>query len=169
MTPRTSALRLYGRPSQVAPLEWDWAVERLRAAGTYWVVGHGGQPHPRPVWGVWAPDDRLHLSIGSPALRAAVRPGEPVTVHLDSGTDVVIVEGVAAAAGPTAAATIELYNAKYDWDYRVAEYGEFTAVRPRTVLAWRSAGWAGREGFRQTGRWDLDPPPQRPARPLSRG
>jgi hypothetical protein len=31
-----------------------------------------GHPHPRPVWGIWS-QQRLHLSIGSPAILGAIR------------------------------------------------------------------------------------------------
>ena len=51
---------------------------------------------------------------------------------------------------------IERYNAKYDWDYQVGEYGELAVVEPARVMAWRSGGWAGRDGFQATGRWDFD-------------
>jgi hypothetical protein len=123
-------------------------------AGTYWVVMHGASevcPHPRPVWGVWS-ESRLCLSIGSPSIRSRAVRGAPVAVHLDSGTDVVIVNGTVRST-TTAAALISMYDAKYDWTYEVAEYGPLTVVVPNDVLAWRSAGWAGRDGFEKTGRW----------------
>ena len=51
------------------------------------------------------------------------------------------------------------YNAKYDWNYKVDEYGPLTIVEPTKVIAWRTAGWAGREGFQATGRWSFGSPP----------
>ena len=45
------------------------------------------------------------------------------------------------------------YNTKYDWDYTVAEYGPLTTLAPSKVMAWSSTGWAGRGGFRRSGRW----------------
>jgi hypothetical protein len=153
---REQPLRLYGQRSDRAPLAWSWVEEQLAAAGTYWVVGQSrGHPHPRPVWGVWD-EQRLHLSVGSPVLRRALRAHPAATVHLDSGTDVVIVEGLATEVTSTAPAAVEAYNRKYDWDYRTADYGELTVVAPVTVLAWRTAGWAGRDSFQQTGRWVFD-------------
>jgi hypothetical protein len=148
---------MYGEPSQVAPLEWSWVQAQLAAAGTYWVVAAGGgHPHPRPVWGVWL-DEVLHLSIGSPVIARLLRAEPSVTVHLDSGVDAVVVEG--AAGGPVdRAAVLAAYDAKYDWSYSVDEYGPLTSVVPSTVLAWRSAGWAGRDGFLATGRWRFGPP-----------
>jgi hypothetical protein len=149
--PTSTPLRLYGQVSDKPPLEWAWVQEQLQAAGTYWVVASTPTPHPRPVWGVWS-DERLFLSVGSPAIARAVAGDPAVGVHLESGTDAVIVEGMAAGA-TTDPAVIAAYDAKYDWSYDVATYGALLRVDPRVVLAWRTAGWAGRESFQQTGRW----------------
>ncbi len=147
-------LRLYGHPSEKPPLDWAWVDGQLESAGTYWVVGCAqGHPHPRPVWGVWS-GGRLFLSIGSPAIVRALAADPRVTVHLDSGTEVVVVEGRAAGA-VTDEAVIGAYDAKYDWTYDIETYGPLTRVEPRVVLAWRTAGWAGRESFQQTGRWSF--------------
>jgi hypothetical protein len=157
-------LRFYGQASDAEPLDWSWVDAALAAAPTYWVVvpagGDSRHPHPRPVWGVWLAE-RLHLSIGSPAIARAATPGVPVSVHLDSGIDVVIVEG--AVAGPTEAAdVIAAYDRKYDWTYALDEYGPLTTVGPVRVLAWRSGGFAGRDGFLQSGRWaSTDDPGER--------
>jgi hypothetical protein len=159
MSRESRPLRLYGTVSDRGPLEWQWVKQQLREAGTYWVVVRSsGAPHPRPVWGVWQ-DQVLHLSIGSPTLRSALLADPLTTVHLDSGTDVVIVEGLAAMTDPIAPAAVAAYDGKYDWTYQVEEYGLFTVVRPLKILAWRSAGRDGRDGFQQTGCWHFDGTP----------
>jgi len=147
-------LALYGQPSDHETLSWAWAEGQLVAAGLYWVVAATpGHPHPRPVWGVWV-DDRLHVSLGSPALRRAFADGVPVTVHLDSAIDVVIVE--AGVVGPCDdAAVIAAYDAKYSYEYDLEQYGPFTTLQPTTVLAWRVTGPDGRDGFAQTARFTL--------------
>jgi hypothetical protein len=153
---REKVLFLYRQRSDLAPLAWSWVDRQLTDAGTYWVVGQlDGRPHPRPVWGVWQ-QERLHLSIGSPTVRRAIEQQPAVTVHLDSGTDVVIVEGLVAPAAATAPSVLEAYNRKYDYDYQVGQFGELTTVLPGKVLAWRAAGWAGRDSFQQTGSWTFD-------------
>jgi hypothetical protein len=105
------------------------------------------------VWGIWE-SDHLCLSIGTPITLRTLARDPVVTVHLDSGTDVVIVEGRATGREDGAEA-IEAYNRKYDWNYDVGEYGPLQRVDADVVLAWRAAGWAGRESFHQTGRWDF--------------
>jgi len=152
---RRGTLRLYGHPSDKSLLDWAWVVAQLETAGTYWVIPRTmGHPHPRPVWGVWR-NDRLYLSIGTPTTRRALAVDPAMTVHLDSGTDVVIVEGTAAGQ-VTEPDVIAPYDKKYDWKYHPTEYGPLQCVQPGVVLAWRAAGWAGRESFQQTGRWTFD-------------
>lgn len=150
--PAPERLTMYGAPSTEPGLAWSWVDAQLAAAGTYWTVGRGGpHPHPRPVWGLWI-EQLLHLSIGSPVISKMLEVTPDVTVHLDSGVDVVIVEG-RAGDHTEAQELYDAYNEKYDWNYSTDEYGPLTTIIPSTVLAWRSAGWAGREGFQETGRW----------------
>lgn len=146
---------MYGEVTDLARLEWAWARQQLIDAPTYWVVAAGdGMPHPRPVWGVWREDDSLALSVGTPTTRRRVDRDGRVAVHLDSGVDVVIVEGTVTGEdsdghGPAIAA----YDIKYDWVYDVDAYGPLTIVEPEVVVAWRSRGRAGRDGFGAAGRW----------------
>jgi hypothetical protein len=152
--PRPAPIRLYGSVSELPAPAWAWVEGQLLEAGTYWVVGHGdGHPPARPVWGIWS-GGALLLSIGSPLVRAAVATDPRVTVHLGSGTDVVIVEGVAAYADTTPELLAE-YDRKYGWEYDLATYGALTRVTPKVVRAWRAAGRDGRDGFSDAGRWDF--------------
>ena len=155
MKPTTETLTMYGAPSTSEPLEWIWVERQLERAGAYWIVPAGDPPHPRPVWGVWA-GDRLHLSVGSPEIARRLQDRADVVVHLGSSTDVVIVDGIV-TGWTTDADLVAAYDTKYDWSYTVDEYGPLTTIAPTRIVAWHSAGWAGREGFRATGRWRFDP------------
>jgi hypothetical protein len=147
---------MYGAATEHEPLSWPWVEDRLSEPGTMWVTATSdGFPHPRPVWGVWY-RDRLHLSIGTPSIRRRLSVDPRLTVHLDSGTDVVIVEGHAVLGSETDDHVLQAYNAKYDWSYDVEQYGPLTQVRPQTVLAWRAAGPAGRDGFTASAKWSFD-------------
>ena len=156
MAPRPVPLTMYGTPAMHEELSWEWVVGQLMSAGTYWVVprARDGPPHPRPVWGIWR-DDELLLSIGSPVLRRELGADPVVTVHLDSGTDVVVVEGTASVAdgSDVIAGFVDHYDPKYDWNYDLSELGAPTRVTPNTVIAYRAAGWAGRDGFQQSAKW----------------
>lgn len=154
MQPVGEHLSMYGEPSEGAPLDWTWVANQLAGAGTYWVVSRGpGHPHPRPVWGVWR-SDTLHLSIGSKVVARELEQDPLATVHLDSGLDVVIVEGRFVGFSSDAD-LVQRYDTKYDWSYSIDDYGAFTMIAATTVIAWRAAGLAGREGFRETGRWRI--------------
>ena len=157
MVPKEERLVMYGAHAEVGDLPWEWVEDQLVNAGAYWIVTPSTEhPHPRPVWGIWSLD-KLCLSIGSPRLKADAQADGPVTVHLGSINDVVIVEGRTAGSSSDDR-LLEDYNTKYDWNYEVGEYGPFTIVEPTKVIAWRTAGWAGREGFRATGRWSFRAP-----------
>ncbi|HZQ58659.1 MAG TPA: hypothetical protein VFA84_11505 [Acidimicrobiales bacterium] len=150
--PERVPLRLYGQASDKPALDWAWVDGQLAAAGTYWVTARtNGHPHPRPVWGVWR-SDHLYLSIGTPMTTSALVTDPRVTVHLDSGTDVVIVEGIRTGTSADADVIAD-YDRKYDWRYDVGAYGPLSCVVPERVLAWRTSGFAGRDSFQQTGRW----------------
>lgn len=152
MEPTSEPLVMYGQPSNARMLDWSWARAELEGAGTYWVVARGpGHPHPRPVWGVWH-TNVLHLSVGSPIVANELDLDPLVTVHLGSAADVVIVEGTVVGRGVDAM-VLRRYDDKYDWRYDVDQYGPLTVIAPVTVLAWRSEGWAGRDGFEASGRW----------------
>jgi hypothetical protein len=156
MDPKGSSLRMFGSVPNAEPLEWSWVRDQLLTAEMYWVVPRSDDhPHPRPVWGVWA-DDALQLSLGSPALNREIAADHVVTVHLESAIDVVIVEGFARKLSTAESrGAVEAYNLKYDWEYDLDQYGPFTMVAPSTVMAWRAAGVAGRDGFRHAGRWQF--------------
>lgn len=155
MAPSVEPVRMYGSTSDLPLLEWGPTRHRLVDAGTYWVVAAGaGMPHPRPVWGVFRDDDVLALSIGTPTTRRRLERDPRVSVHLDSGVDVVVLEGMARGRDDAAdGAAIRAYDAKYDWSYDVDELGPLTLVVPEVVIAWRSDGWAGRDGFAAAARF----------------
>jgi Pyridoxamine 5'-phosphate oxidase len=97
-TPTAAPPVLYGAPAPPGDLlPWSWAEQRLVAARTYWIATTrpDGRPHCRPVWGVWLADG-FWFSTGSLA-RHNLAANPQITVHLESGDQVVIVEGVAAA------------------------------------------------------------------------
>jgi hypothetical protein len=148
---------MYGEQGDLPAPEWAWVERRLIDAPLYWVVAaSAGWPHPRPVWGVWH-RGWLCLSLGSPGLRRSIDADGRVTVHLESATEVVIVE---ACAGQTDAvdSAVAQYDEKYHYSYDVSKYGSLLGIAPVKVLAWTAAGVAGRDGFRSAGAWTFPGP-----------
>ena len=82
-----------------ALLQWSHVQQWLTDAKNYWLctVRPNGHPHVVPKWGVWV-DDNLYFD-GSPDTRHArnIAENPSVALHLESGDDVVILEGIAQA------------------------------------------------------------------------
>lgn len=132
-----------------ALLPWSHVEQRLADAQNYWLctVRPNGRPHAVPKWGVWL-DGKVYFD-GSPETRHArnLAANPYVVLHLESGSDVVIVEGTARETDPpsgTLAQRIaQAYAAKYEaMGYAPApttwDNGGLFEVVPHTVLAWTS-------------------------------
>ena len=78
-------------------LAWSHAEQLLERARYYWLATTRphGRPHVTPLWGVWL-DGALYFD-GHPHTRWArnLTANHAVCVHLESGDDVVILEGLA--------------------------------------------------------------------------
>jgi len=121
-------------------LPWEHAEERLTRARNYWICTSraDGRPHSAPVWGFWH-DGALYFGTHRESRKArniAINPG--VSVHLESGDDVVIVEGVAEEVDQKALArqVDAVCRKKYGMPMTVFPESIAFRVRPRVVLAW---------------------------------
>jgi hypothetical protein len=138
----------YGIPKdKKGLLTWSHAAERLEKAINYWVctVRRDKRPHAIPVWGMWL--DGTFYYGGGPDTRHMrnIMTNPNVSVHLESGADVVILEGIARVMGSASHGLAERLatasNAKYaklGHTAKAADYekGGFVAVTPHVVLAW---------------------------------
>ena len=121
-------------------LPWEWAEERLAVAHNYWLATtrRDGRPHAMPIWGVWL-DGAFYFSTGGSSAKARNIDANPaVVVHLESGDETVIVEGVAeVVADRDATARVnDVYEPKYGWRVDGPEGSRLYAVRPRRAYAW---------------------------------
>ncbi|MDQ3930828.1 MAG: pyridoxamine 5'-phosphate oxidase family protein [Chloroflexota bacterium] len=135
----------YGVPAnEDGLLTWDWVVERLEKARNYWVstTRPDGRPHVAPVWAVWL-DGTLYFD-GHPQTRWArnLAQNPSTSIHLESGDEVVILEGVVQDIPHLDPAIAEQYvaasTAKYNYSTPAEELvkrGLF-ALRPQAALAW---------------------------------
>jgi PPOX class probable F420-dependent enzyme len=76
-------------------ISWDHAERSLRNASSYWLctTRADGRPHAMPVWGLWR-DGALWFGTGRTSIKGRNIARDPrVVVHLESGDDVVILEG----------------------------------------------------------------------------
>ena len=153
---RAAELRMYGKKRAEEPLAWEWVAGRLAAAPMYWVVTTrpDGTPHARPLHGAFV-DGRLLLSNGSWNHHHNWEANPKVSVHLESGLEVVIVEGAGAYEREKAALErfLDAYNAKYGYEYNVEQMPYAFEVVPDVVLAWQTIGELGEKGFAAVGKW----------------
>lgn len=144
MTDPTASRPRFPKGYGIAPdvegmLPWSWADERLVASRNYWIVTvrPDGRPHAMPVWGVWL-DGAVHWGSSPSSVKAKNLARDPrVVVHVESGDDVVILEGEAESfliSDPVA----DAYEAKYEWRPSTAEgdRGGYFRLRPGVAFAW---------------------------------
>jgi hypothetical protein len=129
-------------------LPWYRASDRLRGSYVYWITtsGSDARPHAVPVWGVWL-DEVLYFSNG-PTTRTGrnLARNRRISVHLENGEDVVIIEGVAedVADAATLDRVNEAYMAKYLWKERMSDW---YALRAEAAYAWLCPSAGGTEGI----------------------
>ena len=121
---------------------WEHVEERLRVSRNYWVnsTRPGGRPHAMPVWGVWV-EGAFLFSTDSESRKGRNLAANPaVVVHLESGDDVVILEGVVEKVTDPAllAKADQAYSEKYQYHMIGEETppGLVYRLRPRKVFAW---------------------------------
>ncbi|MGH2661738.1 MAG: pyridoxamine 5'-phosphate oxidase family protein [Actinomycetota bacterium] len=133
----------YGIPEdRKGILPWSHAVERLEGSQNYWVAttDPDGQPHTVAVWGVWV-EGALSFG-GGPETRWSrnLARNPTVAVHLESGEDVVILEGtvdrVTDPSDPRMARIDDAYEAKYEMRHGPPIW----ILRPRVAFGWNPFG-----------------------------
>jgi PPOX class probable F420-dependent enzyme len=117
-------------------LSWDWAQERLSAARNYWIgtTRPDGAPHAAPVWGLWH-NGAVVFSTSPESRKGRNLLRDPrVVVHLESGDEVVILEGTVERID-LGEALADAYSAKYA--YRPEPHtGLWFRLPPRVAFAW---------------------------------
>lgn len=129
----------YGIPTSVAgTLPWNHLEERMTQARNYWVgtVRPNGQPHVVPVWGVWV-EGTLYFGGGPETRWSRNLAAHPqVAVHLESGDDVVILEGAVERISDPADLSVTRIDDAYEAKYQMRHGVPFWVLRPRLAFAW---------------------------------
>jgi pyridoxine/pyridoxamine 5'-phosphate oxidase len=121
-------------------LDWPWADERLERSRNYWIgtADEDGRPRVLPVWGVWI-DDSVVFGTNARSRKAKNLDRDPrVIVHLESGDEVVILEGEVETIEPTEEIA-DAFEPKYDWRPEVGKPDDSTRwyrLRPQRAQAW---------------------------------
>lgn len=124
-----------------APLAWDTVSGWLESARYYWLctARADGRPHAVAVWGVWM-REQLYFTMSPTTVTARILSENPrALVHLESASDVAIVEGTAERLAPEQVPddVVESYAAKYDWRIESDDEGmPYFEIRLSLALAW---------------------------------
>ena len=157
-------MRNYGvSEAEEGMLSWEWVSGRMSESRNYWIstTRPDGRPHAAPAWGVWV-DETLYFGTEPNSRKARNLAHNPnVAVHLESGDEAVILEGVAeelTAPDPSLSAKIiDAYAAKYKDpetgdEFRPESATGMHAVRPHVVFAWLEHNFP-----RTATRWVFEP------------
>ena len=127
-------------------LPWSWVSQRMASARNYWVVTcrPDGRPHAAPAWGAWV-DEAFYFGTEAGSVKARnLAVNEAIVVHLESGDEAVILEGVAEVVVQPDQALWEriatAYAAKYDGfrpDYPAGPHSSMLRLRVQKAFAWR--------------------------------
>ncbi len=139
---------LKGPRSGSGLMPWSRATAQLAQGRNYWIntVRADGAPHAMPVWGVWL-DGRLLFSTSRASQKGRNLARDPrVVVHLESGDEVVILEGVAEEENDVDQLIrfAEAYDAKYHFRPDIHDRENITfAVRPKVAFGWLEKDFPG--------------------------
>jgi nitroimidazol reductase NimA-like FMN-containing flavoprotein (pyridoxamine 5'-phosphate oxidase superfamily) len=132
----------YGMKTPHKFLPFSHAEERMAKSRNYWIctIRPDGRPHSIPVWGFWL-DGSLYFGTGRSTRKARNLEKNPaLSIHLESGDDVVILEGSAVEVDLADKATLKKLDAasraKYKMPLVMDADSVIYSVRPRLVLAW---------------------------------
>ena len=127
-------------PTEGRLIQWSQVVAKLAAARNYWIATASPQgiPHAAPVWGIWHRDS-FYFGTDPKSRKAVNLAGNnAVVLHLESGDDVVILEG---SAHKLSEADVHgeldgAYFAKYGFHLK----GNPTyRIEPQRAFAWAEA------------------------------
>jgi len=131
---------LYGLKPRKEYLPWSHVEKRLEESRNYWIctARPDGRPHSIPVWGFFL-EGAVYFGTARTTRKARNLAKNPaVSVHLESGDDVVIVEGNAVEVSDKATfAKIDAASKKkYKMPLLLMPESVVYCVRPRVALAW---------------------------------
>jgi pyridoxine/pyridoxamine 5'-phosphate oxidase len=121
-------------------LAWAWVERECTRARNYWIctTRPDGRPHAMPVWGLWL-DEAVVFSTDPASTKARNFSARPdAVIHLESGDEVVVIEGQIEAMEPSLLPEfVKRYEKKYSFRPSENETAGVFILRPTRVLAWR--------------------------------
>lgn len=137
-------------------MAWDEVCDRLAKERNYWVATTrpDGRPHVTPVWGLWL-DETFYFATDPASRKGRNLVANPnLVVHLESGDDVVVLEG--SAAEVIEPSLLQRFTEDYHVKYQIrpdvnSRNSKVYRLRPRVAFAWHE------KDFPQSAtRWSFD-------------
>ena len=157
--PRPSRARMtpgYGITDTPRDADWNEITAKIERSRNYWVctTRRDGRAHAIPVWGLWL-DDAVYFSTDPQSVKGQnLRRRPDVVVHLESGDDVVIIEGKVERVTDheTLVRFADAYNAKYAFRPDPDDQSGLTLrLAPVVVHTWTEQDFPN-----SAMRWDFD-------------
>lgn len=140
-------------------LTWAFVDEQMAKSRNYWIgtTRPDGRPHAAPVWGVWL-DGHLYFGTGPNARKARNLDANPaMVVHLESGDDVVILEGTAVKLTEMSPELYEDFSTAYAIKYPGIKPNPPSKNEPIYTLHVQTAmAWQEKDFPRTATRWEFD-------------
>ena len=118
-------------------LTWKFVRDRMLKAHNYWVATARPdvRAHVMPVWGLWF-DEAFCFGTDPNSVKGRNLAKNPhAVVHLESGDEVVILEGTVDMVKTPAA--VKRFANEYNVKYKVRPEAGFYRLKPKVALAWR--------------------------------
>lgn len=120
-------------------LPWDFVSQAMASATNYWLAtaSLAGTPQAVPVWGIWVAEQFYFSTSGNSRKGKNLAENPRLAVHLESGDEVVILEGVVevVAQGDWFRQLDETYYAKYG--VNLTAQNPVYRLYHHTAFAWR--------------------------------
>ena len=140
-------------------LAWDFVDEQMAKSRNYWIntTQPDGRPHAAPVWGVWL-NGNLYFGTSPNARKARNLDANPaMVVHLESGDDVVILEGTAVKLTNMSPELYEAFSSAYAAKYAGFKPNPPSETEPLYTLRIQTAmAWLERDFPRTATRWEFE-------------
>ena len=135
------AHRSYGVPQDSKGLlQWTDVAQRFSSEQNFWIctTSEVGKPHVRPTWGVFV-DDTIYFG-GGPNTRWSrnLTTNPQVSVHLESGSNVVIAEGTVGRITDAGDPNLAMADDAYEHKYKMRHGPPMWVLKPDLVLAWNN-------------------------------
>jgi general stress protein 26 len=120
-------------------LPWSFVEDRMNASRNYWITSMrtDGNPHAAPVWGLWY-EGGFYFSTGEESAKGKnIKLNPNVSVHLESGDEVVILEGQ--LTNVTDQEVLKGLDEKYEKKYglKMQGPGAIFYLQIKKAFAWR--------------------------------